>query len=137
MHYIDLFKVFLILGVISLLLDWYVYSGLVTLTSGWKSALIQNLVIFGYLVVSAGITIVFISGYNSFRTAQGMLPFHEYMLSFFITLLITKLFFVIVLGLGDLVRLLYGIGDGVFGKKHTIGQPFFPAGANLSANWRC
>jgi predicted MPP superfamily phosphohydrolase len=126
MHYIDLFKVFLILGVISLLLDWYVYSGLVTLTSGWKSALIQNMVTFGYLVISAGITIVFISGYNSFRTAQGMLPFHEYMLSFFITLLITKLFFVIVLGLGDLGRLLYGLGDGVFGKKHATGQPFFP-----------
>jgi len=126
MHYIDLFKVFLILGAISLLLDWYVYSGLVTLTSGWKSALLQNLVTFGYLVISAGVTIVFISGYNSFRTAQGMLPFHEYMLSFFITLLITKLFFVIVLGLGDLGRLLYGIGDGVFGKKHTADQPFFP-----------
>ena len=126
MHYSALVKTFFVIAAISLLLDWYVFSGLKTLTADWQSAWMRHLVTFGFLVVSVGITVLFLAGTGSYSTAQGMRPYHEYLLSFFITFLITKLFFAIILSLGDLGRLLYGTGDGVFGKKHTAGEPFFP-----------
>ena len=126
MHYGGLIKVFITIAAISLVLDWYVFSGLRTLTADWRSSTARNLVTFGYLVISAAIIVLFIGGAGAFSTAQGMRPYHEYTLSLFITFLITKLFFVIILAIGDLGRLLYGLGDGVFGKKHTADQPFFP-----------
>jgi predicted MPP superfamily phosphohydrolase len=126
MHYASLIKFFFIVAGISLLLDWYVFFGLKTLTSHWKPALLRGLVTFGYLVVCVTITIAFVSGLGAFNTAQGMRPYHELVLSLFVTFLITKLFFVIILSLGDLGRFLYGIGDGVLGKKHTADQSFFP-----------
>jgi len=119
---------FLIIAAVSLLFDWYVFSGLKTFTSDWQSAVMRRAVPWGYLIISVGITLTFILGAGAFSTAKGMQPFHEYMFSFFITLLITKLFFVIVLSLGDLGRFIYGIGNGIanHGKK-TAGQSYFPA----------
>src|ERR1700748_1191652 len=109
MHNINFFKVFLIIGAISLLLDWYVFSGLKTFTADWQSARWRQVVIWGFLIISVGVTVLFIAGAGSFSSARGMQPYHEYTLSLFITFLITKLFFVIVLSLGDLGRFLYGI----------------------------
>jgi predicted MPP superfamily phosphohydrolase len=126
MHYGQLFRFFVYIGIISLLLDWYVFSGLRTLTGNWRIVWLRYLVVLGYLFVSIGITVMFLGGARSFGTAQGMRPFHEHILSFFVTFLVTKLFFVIILSIGDLGRFFYGIGDGVFGKKHTTGKPFFP-----------
>ena len=48
-------------------------------------------------------------GLGSLRTARGMTPYHEWMLSLFLTFLITKIFFSLVLSLGDIGLLLYGI----------------------------
>jgi predicted MPP superfamily phosphohydrolase len=127
MHYGGLFNFFWVIAGISLLIDWYVFSGLKTLATGWRSTLARNLVTFGYVVIAAGVTVAFIGGLHSFNTAQGMRPFHEYMFSLFFTLLITKLFFIVIISLGDLGRFFYGIGYAVFGKKHTGKQPFFPA----------
>jgi predicted MPP superfamily phosphohydrolase len=115
---------FLIIAAVSLLFDWYVFSGLKTFTSDWHSAAMRRVLPWGYLIISVGITLTFILGVGAFSTAKGMQPFHEYMFSFFITLFITKLFFVIVLSLGDLGRFIYGIVN--HGKK-TAGQPYFPA----------
>jgi len=121
---VNLIKIFLIIAAISLLLDWYVFSGLKTFVSDWRSVRLRQLVPWGFLVISIGITIVFLAGTGSFRHARGMTPFHEYMLSFFLTLLFTKLFFAIVLSLGDLGRFLYGIGNNVVNTRKP-GQSFF------------
>jgi predicted MPP superfamily phosphohydrolase len=85
-------KILLIFLAVSLLLDFYVFNGLQTLTSGWKSARWRQTVKWGYLVVSLGVTALFFGGLSSFRTAAGMRPFHEWMLSLFLAFLITKLF---------------------------------------------
>ena len=89
-----LFTFFIIIAGISLLLDWYVFAGLKTLTNDWQSAKVRNVVTFGYLVVSVGVTLLFLIGISSFTTAKGMTPFHEWVLSIFLTFLITKIFFV-------------------------------------------
>lgn len=119
-------KWFLVVLVVVFLMDWYVYNGLKTLTAGWKSRRRQRLVRWGYLVVSLGVTVVFTLGMGSFNTARGMTPFHEWMLSLFITFFITRLFFVVILFLGDLGRLFYGVGARL-AKGPKKDEPFFPA----------
>ncbi len=45
---------------ISLILDWYVFSGLKTLTADWRSIRWPQMVKWGWLVFSVGITLIFI-----------------------------------------------------------------------------
>jgi len=129
-------RILLIFLAVSLLLDFYVFNGLQTLTSGWKSARWRQIVKWGYLIVSLGVTALFFGGISSFRTAGGMRPFHEWMLSLFLVFLITKLFFGLVLLIGDIIRFFYGIIDhfirpaaGTAGGAKAgsgAGTPFFP-----------
>ncbi|HUB61933.1 MAG TPA: metallophosphoesterase [Puia sp.] len=112
---------------LSLLFDVYAYNGLRTVASGWKSALFRKLLLYGYLVVSVGLMVLVVAGIGSFSTPQGMMPFHEWVLSLFLALLFTKLFFVLVLFLWDSGRFLYGLGNWLFGPRRVSGQPFMPA----------
>ncbi|MGF7038673.1 metallophosphoesterase [Mucilaginibacter lappiensis] len=124
MHSGSFFRVFLIISAISLLFDWYIFSGLKTLSADWQSSLWRNVLLFGYLFISVGVIALFLLGFGSFSTANGMRPFHEWILSLFLTFFITKLFFVIVLSLGDLGRFLVGL----FHLASRSGnEPIFPA----------
>jgi len=125
MHRGGFFTIFLIIGAITLLFDWYVFSGLKTFTNDWQSNKARQIVLWGYLIISVCVTIVFLSGFGSFNRARGMTPYHEYMLSIFITLFITKLVFVIVLSLGDLGRLVYGVGNSIVKHNEKSNEPFF------------
>jgi predicted MPP superfamily phosphohydrolase len=49
------------------------------------------------------------------------------MLSLFLTFFFTKIFFVVILFLGDTGRFLYGIGDHIINPGSKTGEPFFPA----------
>ena len=120
-------KIFLVFIAVSLLLDWYVFNGLKTLTSRWRSHRLRQTVKWGYLLVSVCVTALFIAGLGSFRTAKGMTPFHEWVLSLFLAFLITKIFFVLILFLGDIGRFFYGIIRRLAEPKSQTGQPFFPA----------
>jgi len=127
MHRGGFFTVFLIIAAITLLLDWYVFSGLKTFTADWHSVRLRQVVIWGYLFISVGVTALFIGGLGSFSNARGMTPFHEYMLSFFVTLFLTKLVFVIMLSLGDFGRFIYGLIHGIAHHGEKTNAPFFPA----------
>ncbi len=122
-----LFVFFLILAAIALLMDWYVFSGLKTLTKQWRSTSWQRIVSWGLPAISIIITLLFIGGSSSFRNARGMTPYHEYVFSLFLVLLITKLFFVIVLFLGDITRLFYGLIRGIAHRDKKKEKPFIPA----------
>src|SRR5580658_7729019 len=124
MHGSVVLKIFLIIFALYFLMDWYVWSGLKTLTTGWQSAGLRRAVIWGGLFVSIGTGAAFLISLPGLRTAMGMTPVHEWILSFFLTLLLTKLFFCLVLLLGDIGRLLYGVGRKVAGPGST---PFMPA----------
>jgi predicted MPP superfamily phosphohydrolase len=117
----------LILSGVSLLLDWYVFAGLKTFTKNWKSLRRSRMVTFGYLVVAIGFLVWLLAGIGSFRTAKGMEPYHEWILSIFLVLLISKLFFVLVLFIGDIVRFFYGIIRYFIKPKAKKPKPFFPA----------
>jgi len=127
MHRSGFLVIFLVIVVITLLLDWYVYKGLKTFTADWASQRRRQMVLLGYVVISVGVTVLFLLGIGSFSTARGMTPFHEWILSFFITFFITKIFFSLVLLIGDIGRLFYGIGDNLINHGKRGGAPFFPA----------
>src|ERR1041385_1740013 len=127
MHRGGFLRIFLIIAVVTLLLDWYVYYGLKTFVKDWTSVRLKQGVLLGYLLVSVGVTILFLAGIASFSTARGMTPYHEWMLSLFITFFITKLVFALILLIGDLGRLFYGIGDYAINRNRKPGEPFFPA----------
>jgi len=127
MHRGGIFTVFLIIATITLVFDWYVFSGLKTFTSDWQSAKARQIVLWGYLIISVGITILFVCGLGSFSHARGMTPYHEYTLSLFITFFVTKLVFVIVLSLGDLGRFIYGIGNSIANHNEKRTEAFFPS----------
>ncbi len=120
-------RFFLIMAAISLLLDLYVFFGLRTFVRGWRSQILKRVVMWGCPLISVGITALFFLGFSSFNTAKGMTPFHEWMLSLFLTFFITKIFFALILFLGDTGRLFYGIGDRIINNDRKTGEPFFPA----------
>jgi len=128
MHGSVFLKIFLITLAIDLLLDWYTFLGVRTLTATWTSAIWRNIVNWGWLVAVVGITVVLVTGFGNFRHPSGMLPFREWVLSLFLTLFITKLFFAIILLLGDLGRLIYGLTNRLFrADGATGGEPLIPA----------
>ncbi|MEO6852126.1 MAG: hypothetical protein ABI203_05635, partial [Mucilaginibacter sp.] len=124
MHRGGFFKIFLVIAAITLLLDWYVFSGLRTFTADWQSQRMRHIVLWLYLVLSVGVTFLLLFGFGSFSTAKGMTPFHEWVLSLFLTFFVTKIFFCVVLFLGDTGRFLYGAGDNII---HKDSGPLFPA----------
>jgi uncharacterized protein len=127
MHRGAFFNIILIFLAATLLMDWYVFNGLKTLTAAWRSDRWRTGVRWGYLAFSLGITVTFVAGLGSFRTAKGMTPFHEWVLSLFLTLLLTKLFFCLVLFLGDIGRFFYGVIRGLANNGAPgNNQPFFP-----------
>ena len=127
MHGGGIIRVFLIIAAISLLMDWYVFNGLRTLTNDWQSLRARQLVNYGYLVISVGVILVFILGFGSFTTAKGMTPVHEWVLSIFLTFFFTKLVFIIIIFLGDTGRFFYGIVNNVVKPKNQAISPYFPA----------
>lgn len=111
-------NILIILFTLSFLLDAYTYNGLKTLTKKWRSQLRQRIVKWGYLIIALGISILLLSVLSTFKTAKGMIPFYEWVLSLFLTLLITKIFFCIILLLGDIGRTIAG-GVNAINKHHT------------------
>jgi predicted MPP superfamily phosphohydrolase len=126
MHNGGFLRFFLIIAAITLLMDWYVFNGLRSLTAGWNSRSARIVVSWGFTLVSVAVTALFLLGFGSFSTAKGMTPFHEWMLSLFLTFFVTKLVFVIVLSLGDLSRFFYGIVHALTTDNKT-GEAFFPS----------
>lgn len=126
MHRKGFFFVFLIIAALTLLLDLYVYNGLRIFTRGWQPKW-RHTVLWGYLGISIGVTVLFLVGLGSFSTAQGMRPFHEWILSLTLVFLITKIIFSVILLIGDMGRLFYGLGDNIINYGKRGNAPFFPA----------
>ena len=101
-------KFALILAGINLLLDFYVHQGLRSLMPRLNKN-IRRVILALYWVISVGVTLLLLLGMNSTSKPPGMTTYHQWVLSIFITLLITKVFFVLVLFAGDIYRLVAGL----------------------------
>jgi uncharacterized protein len=125
MHNGGFMRVLYWISLFSLLLDIYAYSGVKTWTSGWKSARRQKIALGSYLVFFVGVSILFLAAISF--TTHYLTRFQEWALSLFLTFLITKLIFIIVLLLGDVVRFFWGIFRRLFKPKPVSSGPFFPS----------
>lgn len=103
------FSFFILIAVISFIFDWYVFSGLKTLTAEWKSQIARALLTYGFPLLSITVTVVFLISFGTMRGNKGMGHFNEWMLSLFLGFFVTKLVFAIILGLGDLGGLFVGL----------------------------
>ncbi len=119
----------MILGVISLLLDWYVFKGLQRITAGWKSARLRKTFNWGYWTFLLGFLIFFAYGiYTRFETDRST-QLSVWGIAGFLTLLVTKLVFVLVLFAEDIVRLViaaFRFFAGL-GREAAREKPLMPA----------
>lgn len=125
MHRGGFLWILILAPVLSLLMDWYVYAGMRTLTAGWPNTW-RHVITFGCLIISIGVTILFLAGIGGFAHAKGMRPYHEWIFSLFLTLLITKIFFSLIMFLGDLGRFVFGAYSRIAGKT-SAPAAFIPA----------
>jgi uncharacterized protein len=126
MHYGGFMRVLLMIGAVSLLLDIYAYTGVKTWVRGWKSVRRQKIALRIYLVAFIGVTLLFIIGITV-TTHNYLTRFQEWVLTLFLTFLITKIIFIIVLLLGDTVRFFWGLFRRLLKGKAVQSEPFFPS----------
>ena len=118
-------RILFLISLFSFLLDIYAYQGVKTWVSGWKSARRKKIAKRTYLVFFVGVTVLFLAAITF--TTHYLTRFQEWALSLFLTFLITKLFFIIVLLLGDIVRFFWGIFRRLLKPKPVSREPFFPS----------
>ena len=95
----------LILGLFTLFLDWYVFKGLKRLTAGWRSTRLRKTVLWAYWVFFVCFLIGFgISIYIRFADDHAT-PLVQWFINAFLTFLVTKLVFSLVLLLEDICRI--------------------------------
>jgi uncharacterized protein len=126
MHNGGFLRVLYLIGAVSFLLDIYAYGGVKTWVKGWKSARRQKFALRTYLVAFVGVTLLFLIGITV-TTHKYLTRFQEWVLTLFLTFLITKLIFIIVLLLGDIVRFFWGIFNRLLKPKTKQSGPFFPS----------
>ena len=115
----------IILAGISLLLDLYVHQGLRSLMPRLAKNT-RRIVLACYWIISTGVTVLLMLSLKSSSKPPGMTIYHQWLLSIFITLLITKVFFVLVLFAGDIYRLVAGLINA--GRKTPVnGKRYVPA----------
>ncbi|HSZ33298.1 MAG TPA: metallophosphoesterase [Puia sp.] len=126
MHYGGFMRVLLLIGAVSLLLDIYAYNGVKTWVRGWKSSRRRKIALRSYLAAFVGVTLLFLIGITV-TTHNYLTRFQEWVLTLFLTFLITKIIFIIVLLLGDTVRFFWGLLRRLFKGKPVQSEPFFPS----------
>ena len=126
MHNGGIMRVLYLICAVSLLLDIYAYSGVKTWVRGWKSATRQKIALYTYLVTFVGVTLLFLI-VITIITYRYLTRFQEWVLTLFLTFLITKLIFVIVLLVGDIIRFFWGLIRRLFKAKAVKNEPFFPS----------
>ena len=97
MHGNALFKIILILLAVYFLMVWYTYNGLKTLTKGWRSDRLRKGVRWTFLVLTIGAAVAFEVNNRWMKTAYGMTPVHEWIVSLFLVFFLTMLVFCLIL----------------------------------------
>ncbi|GAA4435837.1 metallophosphoesterase [Pontibacter saemangeumensis] len=97
-------RIILLLGIISLFMDWYVYQGIKQLTAKWQSAWLRMAVRWAYwffficLIIGFGISVYF--RFSADRST----PLIQWFINAFLTFFVTKLVFLVVLFAEDISR---------------------------------
>jgi hypothetical protein len=86
-------------------MDWYVFQGIKTLTPSLQSETLRHLIHWSYWIVSAGLPLLLLF---IFVKIGRMNPTFSFMGSLLLTLIVTKLTFLLILAGGDFLRLAEG-----------------------------
>lgn len=89
-------------------IDWYVFQGIRTLTAPMQPAALRKGLRWTYWVVSIGLPAIMFFALFTGDRSKGITPLMSYSASFFITLFVTKLVFLVVLFGGDIARVAEG-----------------------------
>ncbi|RDV16900.1 metallophosphoesterase [Pontibacter diazotrophicus] len=118
----------LILGIITLILDWYVFQGLKRLTANWRSQRVRKIIYRAYWVFFIGFIIGFGFAIYFRFSADRSTPLIQWFINAFLTFFVTKIVFTLVLFAEDIFR----SGAAVvpfFRRKDKKGkqkEPLFP-----------
>ncbi|QCR21570.1 metallophosphoesterase [Pontibacter sp. SGAir0037] len=96
----------MILGVLSLLMDWYVYQGIKRLTAGWKSVGLRKTVRTLYWVFFIGFILGFAYAIYLRFSEDKSGAFVQWFINAFLTFFVTKLVFMLVLLAEDIYRVI-------------------------------
>ncbi len=117
----------LILGMVSLFLDWYAYQGFKRLTANTKTNGRRRTIRGVYWLFSIGLIATFaVTFYLRFATEQ-IYPFMKWVISAFLTFFVTKLVFVLVLFGEDIVRGVVAFWRLLQPRRTTSAKPLVPA----------
>ena len=118
----------LIMGVVSLFMDWYVFEGIKRITTTWRSAQARRAVHVGYWVFFIALFISFVYTFYLRFATDDTYPFMKWVISAFITFFVTKLVFILVLFGEDIIRIAVAIFRVIFKAKGTTrsDQNLFP-----------
>lgn len=116
MRHGGIFQFFVYLIVISFLLDFYVSQGLKTLLAKANQQT-RRIVLWAYWAISILLVVALVVTITGASRPPGMRPYQQWLLSIFIGLLVSKLFFALVLLIGDVYRLIAGLSNSISKKK--------------------
>ena len=117
---------FLIMFIIFLGLDLYVFQGIKMLTAGISSGLLKNGITIGFWIISWGLVLLMIYGFFGFRKTHHFTWVSRWTLNFFITIFVTKIFFIFFLFSEDIYRFVFGVGQKIVQQNPAEDQAFFP-----------
>jgi predicted MPP superfamily phosphohydrolase len=124
MRHGGIFNLALILVIVSFLIDWYVHQGIRTLLADSDSK-VRRAVLAVYWIISVVVVVLLLINTSKASKPPGMTPYHQWVLSIFLTLLITKAVFIVVLMFGDIYRLFAGLFNLVR-KTPRYNGSYFP-----------
>lgn len=102
------FLIIFIIAIITFALEWYTYQGIKILTYRWRSSLGRQLVRWGYWLLMAGLVVCLVIAFQRTQTTHRLSPFAQGLINTFITLLVTKIAFVLILFGEDIYRIIIG-----------------------------
>ena len=124
MRHGGILQFFIYLIIFNFLLDVYVSQGIKTLLANARQQT-RRIVLWIYWAISIALVIALLVTINGASKPPGMRPYQQWLLSIFIGLLVTKLFFALVLLVGDVYRLIAGLFNGI--NKNKKGESYIPA----------
>jgi predicted MPP superfamily phosphohydrolase len=130
MRHGGIFQFALILIIISVLIDWYVFNGLKTLLSD-SGIRTRRIILISYILVSAVVVVMLLLTISKASKPPGMTPYHQWVLSIFLTLLVSKVVFILVLFLGDIYRLISGLTNTVRKTPNNNNGDYIPSRRKL------
>jgi predicted MPP superfamily phosphohydrolase len=120
--------VVLIIIAVSLFIDWYVFQGIKTLTSGWQDLFLRQLVHWAYWMFFTGFTASIIYTLRTWGGAHRSSSLTQGVINLTLTFFITKMVFIFVLFGEDIYRVLatiFNYGSSLMGKQ-TIHETLMP-----------